>query len=55
MKRIKFSDLFLLAAVIIFFASQKNIWSSVLLLLASLYEIYSVIIKLKEERDDAGR
>ena len=37
MKRIRFSELFLFAAIVIFFGSGKNIYSSVLLMLASAY------------------
>lgn len=56
MKRIRFSELFLFATIVIFFGSGKNIYSSVLLMLASVYMMIDVASELKKRRDnDAGR
>lgn len=58
MKRLRFSELFLLAAVIIF-AASRNIYTSIILMLASVYMLIDVIPKLwrewKELREDAKR
>ena len=52
MKRIRFSELFLFATIVIFFGSGKNIYSSVLLMLASVYMMIDVASELKKRRDD---
>lgn len=55
MKRVRFSELFLLAAIIIFVASERNIYSSVLLVFASVYMIVDIVAKLRGGKDDAKR
>lgn len=53
MKRLRFSELFLLAAAVIFMVS-RNIYTSIILMLASVYMMIDVIPKLwKEWRKDA--
>jgi hypothetical protein len=52
MKRIRFSELFLFVTIVIFFGSGKNIYSSVLLMLASVYMMIDVASELKKRRDD---
>lgn len=52
MKRIRFSELFLFAAIVIFFGSGKNIYSSVLLMLASAYMMIDIASELKKRRED---
>lgn len=55
MKRVRFSELFLLAAVVIFVASGKSIYSSILLMLASVYLFVDVVTKLWRRWRDAKR
>lgn len=56
MKRLRFSDLFLLAAVIIF-AASRNIYTSIILMFASVYMLIDVVPKFwrewKELREEA--
>lgn len=55
MKKIKFSELFLVSAWIIFIASGKSMASSIVLMLAGLYELCGVIPKLGRWLRDAKR
>ena len=48
MKRIKFNNLFLITALIIFVA-HRNIYTSVLLMLASINMLIDVIPKLRKQ------
>lgn len=49
MKRIKFREIFLLFAVVSFIASDRNIYSTILLILASVYLLIDVVPKLWKE------
>ena len=51
MKRIRFSELFLFVAIVIFFGSGKNIYGSIILMLASVYMMVDVTSRLKKRRD----
>ena len=55
MKRLKFSDYFLLAAVIMWIAAERNAYSSILLILASAFEIVTVVPQLWKEWKHADR
>lgn len=55
MKRVRFSELFLFAAIVIFIAAGRNIYSSILLMLASAYMIIDVLPKLWRRWKDAKR
>lgn len=55
MKRKKFGTLFLVAAVILFIALEKNVVSSVILMLASLYMLCEVIPQIWRFIKDAHR
>lgn len=50
MKRIRFSELFLLAAIVIFYGTGKNLYASILLVLSSAYMIIDVVSLLWRER-----
>ncbi len=50
MKRERFSGIFLLTAFIIFLASNRNLYSSILLMCAAVYRIIDLI----EHRKDIG-
>lgn len=50
MKRLRFSELFLLASVVIYIASEKGIFTSILLMLASVYMIIDTIRKYRKEK-----
>ncbi|MCM1172093.1 MAG: hypothetical protein NC393_08185 [Clostridium sp.] len=47
MKRISFGTIFLTAAIIIFLARSRDIASSIILMLASLYQIIDIIKEWK--------
>lgn len=49
MKRENFGEMFLLAAVVIFIAAGRNLWSSIILMLASLYVLCDVISSIWKE------
>ena len=55
MKRLKFGDYFLLAAVIMWIAAERNAYSSILLILASAFEIVTVVPQLWKEWKHADR
>lgn len=55
MKRVRFSELFLFVAVLVFIASGRNIYSSVFLMLASAYMLIDVVPKLWRRWNDAKR
>ena len=50
MKRERFSGIFLLTVFIIFLASNRNLYSSILLMCAAVYRI----IDIMERRKDIG-
>ncbi len=50
MKRLRFSELFLLASLVIYIASEKGIFTSILLMLASVYMIIDAIQKYRKEK-----
>ncbi len=49
MKRVKFRELFLLFAVVSFVASDRDIYSTILLILSSVYLLMDVVPKLWKE------
>ena len=49
MKREKFSEIFLIVAIIIFVGRKHDIYSSVMLILASIFMLIDVIPKLWKE------
>ena len=55
MKRVRFSELFLLAAVVIFIASGRNMYSSVLLMFAAVYMMVDLGVRLWRRWRDADR
>ncbi len=55
MKRENFGEVFLLAAVVIFIAAGRNLWSSIILMLASLYVLCDVISSIWKEIHHADR
>lgn len=55
MKRVRFSELFLFVAVVIFIASGRNVYSCVILMLASLYLLIDVVPKIWRWWRDAKR
>jgi hypothetical protein len=52
MKNKKFADLFLLVAWIIFFGSGRNLWGSLLLMIAGIYMLVEVIPDIVKRRED---
>lgn len=50
MKRLRFSELFLLTSLVIYIASEKGIFTSALLMLASVYMIIDAIQKYRKEK-----
>lgn len=56
MEREKFSKLFLFVAFLIFIGTNRNIYSSIILILASLFMLVDTIIELwKEIKKHASR
>ena len=55
MKRYSFGTLFLIVAVVLFIALEKNVVSSIILMLASLYLICEVIPQIWRLIKDAKR
>lgn len=55
MKRVRFSELFLFVALLIFVASGRNMYSSVFLMLASAYMLIDVVPKIWRWWKDAKR
>ena len=55
MKRFRFSELFWISAVIIFIAAGRDIYSSIIMTLASVYLAVDVISELWRTRRDATR
>ena len=55
MKRVKFSELFLFVSVVIFVVRDRDIYSSALLILASIYMLTEVVPKLWKRWLDAKR
>ena len=55
MKRLRFSELFWTAAVIIFIAMDRDIYSSMILTLASAYLAVDVLARIRRRRNDAQR
>ena len=55
MKRVRFSELFLFAAIVIFIAAGRNVYSSILLMLASVYMIIDVLPRLWRWWENAKR
>ena len=49
MKRVKFRELFLLFAVVSFVVSDRDIYSTILLILSSVYLLMDVVPKLWKE------
>ena len=55
MKRIRFSEVFLVAAIIIYAASRHNAYSSVILIMASIYMLVDVAYKIRKEWKNNGK
>lgn len=53
--KIKFNEIFLIVAWVIFIASKRNAMSSIILMAAGLYELCYVVPKLRRWIRDARR
>lgn len=53
--KIKFKEMFLIAAWIMFLVSDRTVTSSIILMAAGLYELSCIIPKLMEVYRNAGR
>lgn len=55
MKRIRFSEVFLVAAIIIYAAARRNAYASVILIMASIYMLVDVAYKIRKEWKNNGK
>ena len=52
---IRFSEVFLVAAIIIYAASRHNAYASVILIMASIYMVVDVAYKIRKEWKNNGK